>query len=178
MSTAGQLIDRVVGELLAGTVEERNKIASPVGASDTTLTVTYPVGGLREGTVFEVGTEQMYIWTANSSSKTLTVERGFNGTTATTHDVGAITTVSPRFPRARVLDQLNADLADLSSPLNGLFQMKTVDISYNGSDRMVNLTGVTDMLDLPLLYSGRLITLRIVSGRLLRLVSFIARAPV
>ena len=148
MSTAGQLIDRVVGELLAGTVEERNKIASPVGASDTTLTVTYPVGGLRDGTVFEVGTEQMYIWTANSSSKTLTVERGFNGTTAATHDAGAITTVSPRFPRARVLDQLNADLADLSSPLNGLFRMQTVDISYNGSDRMVNLTGVTDMLDL------------------------------
>jgi hypothetical protein len=32
--------------------------------------------------------------------------------------------------------------------MNGLFQMKTLDVAYNGSDRMLNLTGVTDMIDL------------------------------
>jgi hypothetical protein len=31
--------------------------------------------------------------------------------------------------------------------MNGLFQMKTVDISYNGSDRQINLTGITSMID-------------------------------
>ena len=153
MTTAGQLIDRTVGELLAGTVEERNKLASAVDASATTITFTYGVGGLREQTVFEVGTEQMYIWTVNTSSKTAEVERGFNGTTAAAHAIGDVVTVNPRFPRYRVLNQLNAELADLSSPMNGLFQMKTLDVSYNGSDRMVNLTGVTDMIDL---YDARL----------------------
>jgi len=100
---------------------------------------------LREQTVFEVGTEQMYIWSVNSSSKTAEVERGFNGTTAASHSTGDVVLVNPKFPRSQVLNQLNADLSDLSSPLNGLFQIKTVDISYNGSDRMVNLTGVTDI---------------------------------
>ena len=148
MTTAGQLIDRVVSGLLAGTVEERNKVASPVGASDTTMTMLYPLGGLRDGSVFELDNEQMYVWSSNSSSKTLTVERGFNGTTAASHDTGAIATVSPRFPRSSVLNQLNSDLNDLSSPMNGLFQVKTVDLAYNGSDRMLNITGATDMTDL------------------------------
>ena len=148
MTTAGQLIDRVVSGLLAGTVEERNKVASPVGASDTTMTMLYPLGGLRDGSVFELDNEQMYVWSSNSSSKTLTVERGFNGTTAASHDTGAIATVSPRFPRSSVLNQLNSDLNDLSSPMNGLFQVKTLDLAYNGSDRMLNITGATDMIDL------------------------------
>lgn len=148
MTTAGQLIDRVAGELLAGTVEERNKVATGVDASATTITFTYPLSGLREGSVFEVGSEQMYVWTTNSSAKSAVVERGFNGTTAASHDANDIATVNPRFPRARVLQQLNADLADLSSPLNGLFQVKTVDIAYNGSDRMVNITGATDIQNL------------------------------
>lgn len=148
MSTAGQLIDRVVSELLAGTVEERNRFAGAVDASQTTVTFQYGLAGLREQTVFEAGQEQFYIWSVNASAKTAEVERGFNGTSPQTHADGAVALVNPRFPRHRVMDQLNSELVDLSSPLNGLFQMKTVDIAYNGSDRMVNMTGVTDMIDL------------------------------
>ena len=148
MTTAGQLIDRVNSELLAGTVEERNKLALAVGTSDTTFTFTYDLGSIRDNTVFQVGTELVYVGEVNSSAKTATVERGHGGTTASSHDVGDIVTHNPRFPRHTVLNQLNAELADLSSPMNGLFQIKTLDVSYNGSDRMVNLTGVTDMIDL------------------------------
>lgn len=148
MTTAGQLIDRVVSELLAGTVEERNKVAGSLDASQTTVTFQYGLGGLREQTVFEIGQEQFYIWSSNASSKTVEVERGFNGTSPSTHSANAVALVNPRFPRHRVMDQLNSELIDLSSPLNGLFQMKTVDLSYNGSDRMINMTGVGDMIDL------------------------------
>ena len=148
MTTAGQLIDRVNSELLAGTVEERNKLASSVNASDTSFTFTYDLGPLRENTVFQVGTELLYVWEVNSTAKTATVERGHAGSTPISHSANAIVTYNPRFPRHMVLNQLNAELGDLSSPMNGLFQIKTLDVSYNGSDRMVNLTGVTDMIDL------------------------------
>ena len=148
MTTAGQLIDRVNSELLAGTVEERNKLASSVNASDTSFTFTYDLGPLRENTVFQVGTELLYVWEVNSTAKTATVERGHGGSTPISHSSGDIVTYNPRFPRHMVLNQLNAELGDLSSPMNGLFQIKTLDVSYNGSDRMVNLTGVTDMIDL------------------------------
>jgi len=153
VTTAGNLIDRVVQPLLAGTVEERNKIAASLNASDTTVTLTYDLGSLRTQTVFEIESELFYVWDANQTSKTLTVERGYGGTTAATHANGTALTASPKFPRKMVLDALNSELADLSSPMNGLYQMKTVDLSYNGSDRMVNLTGVTDVVDF---YEARL----------------------
>lgn len=147
MTTAGNLIDRTAQNLLAGVVEERNKIASSLDASTTSVPIEYSLGSLREQTVFQVDSELMYIWEVNTASKTLTVERGFGGTTAATHADGAIVVVSPKFPRWQILQALNDELADLSSPMNGLFQMKTVDISYNGSDRQINLTGVTSMID-------------------------------
>lgn len=147
MTTAGNLVDRVIQQTLAGTVEERNKIASSIDASTTTVVTTYGLGSLREQTVFELGSELLYIWDSNTSTKTLTVERGFGGTTAASHSSGDTITVSPKFPRKMVLDALNDELADLSSPMNGLFQMKTVDLSYNGTDRMINLAGVTTMID-------------------------------
>jgi hypothetical protein len=153
VTTAGNLIDRVVQPLLAGTVEERNKIAASLNASDTTVTLMYDLGSLRTQTVFEIESELFYVWESNVTSKTLTVERGYGGTTAATHANGTALTASPKFPRKMVLDALNSELADLSSPMNGLFQMKTVDLSYNGSDRMVNLTGVTDVVDF---YEARL----------------------
>lgn len=147
MTTAGNLIDRTVQNLLAGTVEERNKIASSLDASTTSVPIEYSLGSLREQTVFQVDSELMYIWEVNTTTKTLTVERGFGGTTAATHADGAIVTINPKFPRWQVLQALNDELSDLSSPMNGLFQMKTVDISYNGSDRQINLTGISSMID-------------------------------
>ena len=148
MTTAGTILDRANQLLLAGVVEERNKLAVSCDSSTTTLTLSYALNGVRENTVFEIGSEMMYVWESNSTAKTLTVERGFGGTTASAHTAGDIVTVSPRFPRGQMLTALNSELSDLSSPLNGLFQIKTVDLTYNGSDRMVNLTGVTSMLDL------------------------------
>jgi hypothetical protein len=148
VTTAGTLIDRTVQNLLAGTVEERNKLASSLDASTTSVPIEYSLGSLREQTVFQVDSELMYVWEVNTASKTLTVERGFGGTTAATHADAAIVTVNPKFPRWQVLQALNDEMADLSSPMNGLFQMKTLDISYNGSDRQVDLTGVTSMIDL------------------------------
>lgn len=148
MTTAANLIDRTVQILLAGTVEERNKIASSINSSITTVTTSYALGSLSTQTVFEVDSELFYVWDADTQTKVLTVERGFGGTTAASHNSGAVLTVNPKFPRWQVLQALNDELADLSSPMNGLYQMKTVDLSYNGSDRMLNLAGVTDIIDL------------------------------
>jgi len=149
MSTAGALLDRVQRQLLSGVVEERNKLATGVDADDTSFVTTYELGGLREGTVFEIDSELVYIWQANTGSKTLTVERGYAGTTAASHSAGAIIVQNPRFPKAQLLDALNQDIDDLSSPANGLYQVVTTTaISYNGSDRQIDMTGVTSLLDL------------------------------
>jgi len=148
MTTTATVIDRTLRQLLSGTVEARNKLASTINSSATTVTTTYALESLRAGQVFEIESEMFYIWEADTTSKTVTVQRGYNGTTAAAHTSGAMITASPRFPRAQVLEAINDELMDLSSPMNGLFQVKTLDYTYNGTDRMINLTGVTSMIDL------------------------------
>lgn len=141
MSQVSAVIDKVNRQLLSGTVEERNKIASALTTTGTTVTCTYDLQGIRQGSVIQIEQEQMYVWAAAIPSKTLTVERGFNGTTAQAHSSGSILTLNPRFPRNQILEAINGELADLSSPVNGLFQIKTLELQYNGSDRMIDLPG-------------------------------------
>lgn len=148
MSTASALLDRVNRQLLSGTIEERNKLSATVDSDDTSFVMSYDLAGLRAGTVFEIDSELVYIWEAVSGSKTLTVERGYMGTTAASHTAGAVITLNPRFPKAQMLEALNQDIDDLSSPLNGLFRVVTASIDYNGSDRQTDLTGATSVIDL------------------------------
>jgi hypothetical protein len=148
MAQVGDVIDKVVRQLLSGVTEERNKLASAVNATATSLTLTYAPDGIRKGTTIEAGTEEMYVWDVNIPSKVLTVERGYNGTTAISHSTGRIITNNPRFPRSQVLEAINDELADLSSPVNGLFQMKTTEVQWNGNDRMVNIPGIYEIQEL------------------------------
>jgi hypothetical protein len=148
MSTASALLDRVNRQLLSGTIEERNKLATTVSSSDTSFVMSYDLAGLRAGTVFEIDSELVYIWEAVSGSKTVTVERAYMGTTAASHTAGAVVTLNPRFPKAQMLEALNQDIDDLSSPLNGLFRVVSTSIDYNGSDRQTDWTGATSVIDL------------------------------
>lgn len=148
MSTAGALITRASRQLLSGTVEERNKLATTVTSADGQIVMTYDLGGFREGSVLEIDSELMYVWSSVPSTKTLVVERGYDGTTAVAHTARANAVVNPRFPRQQMLDALNADLDDLSSTMNGLFRVVAQDISYNGSDRQINLTSASNIIDL------------------------------
>ena len=155
MSTAGAVLTRASRQLLSGTVEERNKLATTVTSADTSIVLSYDLGGFREGSVIEIESELMYVWESATATKTLTVERGYDGTTAAAHTAGVLATVNPRFPRQQMLDALNSDIDDLSSTVNGLFRVVAQDISYNGSDRQLNITsatGIIDLLDVRLRY--------------------------
>jgi hypothetical protein len=148
VSTANALLERVNRQLLSGTVEEQNKLSTAVDNDDTSFFMLYDLAGIRAGTIFEIGSEIVYVWEVNNGSKALTVQRGYAGTTATSHSVGSIVKINPRFPKAQMLDALNQDIDDLSSPLNGLFRVVTTTLEYNGSDRQINLTGATNVIDL------------------------------
>jgi len=155
MSTAGEILNRASRQLLSGTVEERNKLSATITSGDTSIVLTYDLGGFREGSIIEIDSELMYVWEAAAATKTLVVQRGFNGTTAAGHTSGALLTVNPRFPRQQMFDALNNDIDDLSSTVNGLFRVVAQNISYNGTNRQINLTsatGVIDLLDVRLRY--------------------------
>ena len=141
--------------MLAGVVEERNKLASSLDSSTTSVVLSYDLGGFRAGSVFEIESELFYIWEANTASKTLTVERGYGGTTPAAHSANVLVTLNPRFPRAQMFDAVNAELDDLSSTMNGLFRVVTADLTYNGSDRQIDITSsgtIIELLDARLRY--------------------------
>ena len=148
MATGTTVINRTLRQLLSGTVEKRNKLAANVTATATSVVFSYDLDGIRNGTVFEVDSELFYVWEVNTGTKTATVERGFNGTTAVAHTSGTVATVQPRFPRQQILEAVNDELADLSSPMHGLYQVKSFDEDYNGSDDIMNLPQVASMIDL------------------------------
>jgi len=148
MSTAGALLNRVSRQLLSGTIEERNKLASTVTSSDTSITMSYELNALRAGGVFQLDSELIFIWAADVGTKTLTVERGYADTTAAAHTAGAIAILNPRFPQQQMLEALNQDIDDLSSPLNGLYRVVSVNVDYNGADRQINLTSATSVIDI------------------------------
>jgi hypothetical protein len=91
--------------------------------------------------VFEVGTEMFYC--TSVAGNTINVFRGYGGSTATTHADGDFLRVSPKFPTYRIIGSINDDLSDLSSPDNGLFQMKTTSFTYDGGVDGYNLAGLT-----------------------------------
>jgi hypothetical protein len=155
MTTVATVLNRASRQMLAGVVEERNKLASSLNDSATSVVLSYDLGGFRAGSVFEIESELFYVWEANTASKTLTVERGFNGTTAAAHSANVLVTLNPRFPRAQMLDAVNGELDDLSSTMNGLFRVVTTDLTYNGSDRQINITSsgtIIELLDARLRY--------------------------
>jgi hypothetical protein len=147
MSSAQQIIDAARVDLLSGVVEERNRLAASVNESATTVTFTYPLAGVRPGTVFELDTELLYVWAIDNNAQTATVERGWEGTQPLSHASGTVATIKPRFPTGTLFRMLQEEVVSLASPVNGLFRVATLDVQYDGDKREVPLPGAVDLLD-------------------------------
>lgn len=148
MSTVGTVVDRTLRQLMSGTVEELNKTVGALTATSTSIVFQYDLGGLRQGGVIQIDNELMYVWEVSSGSKTATVQRAWNGTTAAAHVASSVAIVDPKFPRAQVVEAINAEIDDLSSPMNGLYQIKSLELNYNGTFTMVNLPTTDKIIDL------------------------------
>ena len=131
--------------LLTDYVEEQATLGAALDATETVVSFALPSttpAGVVAGATIEVGAELMYVFSVTSGAAT--VLRGYKGSEATTHALGALVTINPKFPTYQILDALNHELRDLSSPQNGLFQIKTVEVTFNAAQDGYDLTGVTD----------------------------------
>lgn len=133
--------------LMTGGRDARNTLSTAVlDTTSTAFTFTYELAGIDIGAKVSVDLEDCYVWDINPSSKSATVSRGDFGSTAATHAAGATVLVNPIVSDAQVLRQANSELQSLSSPANGLFQMKTVTVTYNAAIDGYDLTNVTDLI--------------------------------
>jgi hypothetical protein len=142
VSTLDEVIDSALNDyLLTGQREVRNVLASDITSSATTLTTSYAVRGILEGARLCADYEDMYVVTSDSGAKTATVIRGQFGTTAAAHVTGATLWVNPKWSRAQLLRAVNDEIKSLSGA--GLFQMVTVDLTFNSQISGYDMTGVT-----------------------------------
>jgi len=145
--TAQTWIDRTRDLLLAGTVEPLNRLDGAIASGTTaTFSVEFPTGAIAAGTIIEIDTELMYV--TSTSGLSVTVMRGYAASTAPAagHIDDSIIRVNPQYPSHQILDFLNDDLNDLSSPNNGLYQIKTKTFTYSaatqGYDMNADVVGV------------------------------------
>ena len=142
MTTAQAWIDETRDMLLSGYVEELLQLGDSTDSASTSLNVTGAASsGITAGVVIEVNTEAMYVTSVNGTD--VNVIRGYSGSTVAAHVAADIVRVSPKFPAYRILEALNNDLRDLSSPDNGLFQIKITSFTYNATQEGYDLAGLT-----------------------------------
>lgn len=144
--TAQTWIDETRDLLLTDYTEELATLGADMDASTDEITFTLPStlpAGVVAGATLEVGTELMYVFDV-ATNNAVTVQRGYKGSTAASHDANDLVTINPKFPAYQILDALNHELRDLSSPQNGLFQMKTVELTFDTAKDGYDMTGVTD----------------------------------
>lgn len=148
MTTAASLIADTRRHLESYHRGPRNLLAASVDADDTSLSFTYDIEQIQAGAYLELGLELVYVWSVDTASKTATVQRAQQGSTAASHAAGTQATVNPAFPDFAVFRALNDELRSLSSPVNGLFAVRSLDLTASPVTGAYDLTGATDVLEI------------------------------
>lgn len=148
MTDVADLIEETRSLLYSGDEPESNVLTNAIDEDATSLTFDYSLGNISRGAIISLGLEDIRVLATSSTNMASVVVRGVNGTTPAAHDEGDTVWVRPKFSDFRILQALNADLGDLSSPSNGLFKVESIDITYNPAVQGYNLTGATDVIRL------------------------------
>lgn len=142
---ASDLVEHTRSLLLSGRRDEMNRLTTTVNSAATSVVVDFALGSIVAGAVISIDLELMYVW--SSTGSTATVQRAYLGSVAAAHTSGAVIHVNPTHSGFTILRALNAELTSYSAPQWGMFQMKTVDLTYNSNTIGYDLTSVTDLID-------------------------------
>ena len=130
----GALVDRVFREYLepADELNSYTAIASTLSSSATTLSFDADLLTQEEedvmdaGTILEIDQELMYCTGLDTVNNFVTVVRGVRGTTADSHDIGAIVKIAPTFTRLAVFNAIKDQINNLFPTL---FAVETKELS-------------------------------------------------
>jgi hypothetical protein len=137
MAAVSTLVDRIYRDFL-NKPDDLSAFSRLDGAmSDTTgTTLTYESGLfsseeenlLGNGALVEVDQELMLVTAANTSTRTLTISRGYSGTTAATHADKTNIFINPTFPRKSVFDAVSDNISRLYP---SLYNVTTTNVVAN-----------------------------------------------
>ncbi|MFY9588677.1 MAG: hypothetical protein WAT66_14630 [Actinomycetota bacterium] len=128
---------------------QRQVVSRLTAAITTTTQVAITLTGTAPApnSVLTIDSEDIYVISASGAS-TVDVVRGWNGTTPATHLINVLVYHNQKFPDWKIIDEINNELASLTSPSNGLFRPRTVSLTGVSGRVGYDLTGVgTDFID-------------------------------
>ena len=107
-------------------------IVNTVPGASVSFTVTGEmVQFISYGMVLAIDMENFYVTDHGVINSTVTAIAGYQGSIPTIHTAGTTVYINPKFTRFDVGSAINEELNDLSGATNGLFQVKTDDITFN-----------------------------------------------
>lgn len=150
MATLNSMVQQVFRRIQPGQTVEALTLTSNVALGATSFALTDLAGSIlpavRPGIVLAVDLELYYV--ESVSTTTVTVTPGYLGSTQAAHTSGTLVYVNPRFSSFDIMTAINDDLADLSSPENDLYAVKSVEITASPATIGYDLTGVTNLTDI------------------------------
>tara|TARA_A200000159_G_scaffold104065_1_gene96747 strand:+ start:60 stop:965 length:906 start_codon:yes stop_codon:yes gene_type:complete len=139
MAAVSTLVDRIYRDFL-NKPDDLSAFSRLDGAisSTTSTSVVYEAGLfsseeenlLGSGALIEIGQELMLVTAANTSTRTLTVSRGYSGTTAATHADETNIFINPTFPRKSVYDAVSDNISRLYP---SLYNVTTTNVTSNST---------------------------------------------
>ena len=147
MATLATMIAQVQRRANPGSVTQTLTLTNSYTSGATTLVVSDPAGTVLANLVPEttIAIDLEIFFVQNVVGSTVTVEGGFLGSAPANHSAGALVYLNPRFSAFDVMQAINDDLSDLSAPENGLYQAKSIEITYNPATVGYDLAGVTSL---------------------------------
>lgn len=148
MTTVADLIDSTRQHLYGTYRAEFNFLSSAATDSATTINLEIsPLTGVTRGSLLAINDELLYV--KSVSGQTVTVARGWNGTTAAAHIVGDTVEVNPRFPQNVIRDALQADIRSWGQQL---YWEDTITVSGVATTRGYDLTSIGDFYNISDVY--------------------------
>lgn len=146
MTTVRELIDRTRHHVMTSMPDRLNILTGAISDTDTTITLTYELLGVADGSRLTIDLEELHVITTSGTTpgSTATVIRGYDGSTAAAHDAGSIVRVNPQFSDFKILKSVNECVSGLAG--DGLFRIKPFTFDFNPSQAGYEITAA-DFLD-------------------------------
>jgi hypothetical protein len=136
MSTVGALIEETRAHLQGFHKPSLNRLSGSLDASTTSVTVEFTTDPVARGSVICVDDELMYVWSV--SGATLTVQRGYLGSTAATHASLALVEINPRHSTPQIRAELKKEIASWGTRIWNVVELE---LAVGVNARSVELTG-------------------------------------
>jgi hypothetical protein len=150
MATFGQMTDEVSRKLAGFTLRQDRQTHLTVAANATATSITVASANNISSGVIQIDDELIYVDSYDRNTGVLSIPpygRGYNGTSSSSHAVGARVIISPTFPsldiKGAINETIEAVFPDLYATSTHTFSYSTAKSTYALPDEVETVLGVS-----------------------------------